>query len=864
MAVQSNSDQDLTWLAIFQQHPPRVRLAVQHVAFVAAKELGAPNEGMLRKVLQQPGKIRRPEDKALLESFLEVLLTYGQALIDAVDEPHRSEAGAELFADRPERRAALASVVTRLREIDGLTAFLEQDAEQLFARPGVLKYQAEAVREMLRYLPGRLKLSRRVKLADALALHSEELVTAVSHLVEQRDALREVTRSDPTLLTELGRLLIAWGDGLRGSECLEVAADQVWAEKQKGRLLYDAAMAAVTALRPKRAIELYKRAVQLDRSGCALFDHERYQLQGFVSASSHSILFLVHDRRRRRFVVQCLFEKEAELKKIFKRVRPLQKLRNPHLVRLREWGWANRRRRRGPYLVWEHVEGQTLRERIEQRGMMSQPQVVMMMRALASGLRAALQIGILHRSLHPDKVRFDSEGNPRLLGFGLSRTELRVKLHFPELARQPSFLRQRIEDDRLYLAPEQRGTVDGRAGPHSDVYSLGRLACYALFGVPRPTPERLAELHPKLTGCLVRCLNRHPGNRFENARRLVKKLDELCAIPGLRPSDAVGGVPESAPVEAAASGFNTRRLIGFFGRLFKREQKDGGLWWKPTRSQRDATRDGALELWTKNGVDMDFVLIPEADGPIGSPEKEPHRRANERRHHVRLRYAYYMKATPVTQAEWYRVMGTRPFFFEDADGRVPAENLSWYDAIEFCNQLSEREGLEPAYNLIVRHREGGSISDAEVEFLGLTRAGYRLPTETEWELACRGGTDTPYWMGLERNVVGALACTAPRPVREHPANPYGLFAMHGNVWEWCWDWYAYEYPEEVQTNPTGPKEGDRRVKRGGSFAGSAELARSAFRGREVPAARQNDVGLRVVRTAIGDQSKRIRLLGVKG
>jgi formylglycine-generating enzyme required for sulfatase activity len=178
---------------------------------------------------------------------------------------------------------------------------------------------------------------------------------------------------------------------------------------------------------------------------------------------------------------------------------------------------------------------------------------------------------------------------------------------------------------------------------------------------------------------------------------------------------------------------------------------------------------------------------------------------------------------PVTRRLYQDMMGNDPGWPEgEADDR-PVNNVSWYDAIEFCNRLSEREGLTPAYR-----RLGDDVSwDAAAD-------GYRLLTEAEWEYACRASTRTRYSFGDDEGKLGEYAWyqdnsgKAPHPVGTRQPNPWGLHDLHGNVREWCWDWYG-SYRAKPQVDPGGPPTGNTRVLRGGSFYVRAGGLRSAFR-----------------------------------
>jgi formylglycine-generating enzyme required for sulfatase activity len=203
---------------------------------------------------------------------------------------------------------------------------------------------------------------------------------------------------------------------------------------------------------------------------------------------------------------------------------------------------------------------------------------------------------------------------------------------------------------------------------------------------------------------------------------------------------------------------------------------------------------------------------------------------------------FYMGKYPVTQKEWFEVMGTNPSYFKGDN--LPVEPVSWLDAVEYCNRRSIKEGLTPAYS-----GSGNNIT------CNWNANGYRLPTEAEWEYAAKGGNRDPivYEYSGSNSVDSVAWYTSnsgggTRPVGTKAPNSLGLYDMSGNVWEWCWDWYG-SYPAGAQTDPQGASSGSLRVRRGGGGRSSAQGVRSAVRGSYAPSDRFNFLGFRLVRNA---------------
>lgn len=258
-------------------------------------------------------------------------------------------------------------------------------------------------------------------------------------------------------------------------------------------------------------------------------------------------------------------------------------------------------------------------------------------------------------------------------------------------------------------------------------------------------------------------------------------------------------------------------------------------------------------------IPENFILVEGGIFSMGSPDSEAWRSDDETQHTVTVS-DFYMSAFEVTQAEYQAVIGSNPSAFSGED--LPVETVSWLDAIAYCNARSELEGLEPAYTV-----EGQTVT------WNRGANGYRLPTEAEWEYACRAGTETPfntetsisaeesnYWGHypylIEDNYFNQSNLeTRPGVYRESTVavgrfqpNAWGFYDMHGNVGEWVWDYYG-DYPTEGQTDPAGPDSGVLRVNRGGGWNDFAKNLRSAYRATLPQDSAVFNVGFRLVRNA---------------
>ena len=236
-----------------------------------------------------------------------------------------------------------------------------------------------------------------------------------------------------------------------------------------------------------------------------------------------------------------------------------------------------------------------------------------------------------------------------------------------------------------------------------------------------------------------------------------------------------------------------------------------------------------------NPLGMKLNLIPPGEFVMGSPKSEPGRSDDETQHLVKITKPFYLSAHEVTQAQYEQVMGKNPSYFSasgNGKGRVsgdttqfPVEQVSWNDAVDFCSKLSEQEGDQ-----------------------------YRLPTEAEWEYACRAGTTTAYSFGNdvarlgEYAWYGANSKNTTHTVGELKPNAWDLYDMQGNVFEWCQDWYGPYESLQVVSDPTGAAQGEYRVLRGGACRFPPLVVRAAYRLNYRPVNRTHRFAFRLART----------------
>jgi formylglycine-generating enzyme required for sulfatase activity len=540
----------------------------------------------------------------------------------------------------------------------------------------------------------------------------------------------------------------------------------------------------------------------------------KYRLAAFLGEGSfgwvYSADWLVEGRARSQCAIKIVRPKSPDQREgVWRELDVLSQLSHPGLVQFRTAFAVSEGDLAGAICLVMELCGETLEARLQADHGMEAGEVRGVARDLAEVLAWLHGQNVVHRGLKPANV-FRARDSWKLGDLGLVSAS-------------------GLKGSPLYLAPE---VMDTEVGPALDVWALGVLLQESLTGVlayEAPSeaalygallirePTIAPNLPPPFDAIVRGCLVKDPQARW-TAVQVLEALSGATRQPAPPsppvPSPAPLSPPPLVQVDSPSLSPTVPRGLVALG----------------------CNAQGRERFQVVEGSGPVLVSLPAGRFVMGSPASEDGRYRGETRHEVILNRGFLLGEAPVTQAEYAAVVGTNPSHFQGWD--CPVEQVTWFDAVSFCNSLSRRVGLEEAY---VVHKES-------VIWKGLSCPGFRLPTEAEWEYACRAGTT-----GARYGDLDAVAWYAENsgdsthPVRQKQPNPWGLHDILGNVWEWCWDRHG-DYPPGVLADPLGPDSGSLRVFRGGSWFNVAQFARAAYRNYYVPESRLATQGFRLARS----------------
>ncbi|MFW5627728.1 MAG: bifunctional serine/threonine-protein kinase/formylglycine-generating enzyme family protein [Candidatus Cloacimonadaceae bacterium] len=498
-----------------------------------------------------------------------------------------------------------------------------------------------------------------------------------------------------------------------------------------------------------------------------------YEIEKFLGKGGMGTVYLAKDSFLDRSVaikeLSPLLTADAELIERFCNEARLQaKLVHPNIVNLYHFLEQNGRY----YIVMEYAEGRTLKEIIGQTGPIPEARAISILKQVVSALEYAHGKNIIHRDIKPSNIVLGENDKVKVLDFGIAK--IIGEQGLTQTGQQLGSL--------AYMSPEQvraEKDIDGK----TDVYSLG------------------VTLYTMLSGCMPYDLNF--DNEFDIKNKILE--DPLPDLPKhcLHVSDNTVKLLAFMTEKDRNKRFSTDKITSYI-----EDQSSWSIIQKPT--------DYKKKTYVEN---TDMVLVDGGNFMMGSSygkdEEEPY--------HEVIISSFLISRYQVTQEQWNNIMNKNPSNFKGDS--LPVEQVSWCDAIKYCNKLSIKEGLMPCYS-----GSGDNI------ICNWEANGYRLPTEAEWEYAARGGQKSADNMYAGSDVLKEVAWfndnlgDRTQFVGKKNPNELGIYDMSGNVWEWCWDWYSETYyKESSKINPRGPSVGAYRVLRGGSWVSYEQYCRNASR-----------------------------------
>ncbi|MFN9733782.1 MAG: SUMF1/EgtB/PvdO family nonheme iron enzyme [Microcystis sp.] len=547
--------------------------------------------------------------------------------------------------------------------------------------------------------------------------------------------------------------------------------------------------------------------------------HSRYLIVGVLGQGAFGRTYQAKDlnfnqkpRVIKKFIAQMQGSALEKSKELFQReAEKLDELKHEQIPTVYDYFSAGN----SLYLVQEFIEGETLLQEYQREGRFSEQKIKEILRELLPVLAYLHSKGLIHRDIKPDNLmRRRGDGKLMLIDFGGIKeqtSQMGTGLYTPG-----------------YAAFEH---IMGRAVAASDLYSLAATCVRLLTGCLPQSNSNLPDLvydvderkwlwqsvlksqkrsiSDFLANLLNKMLEDKSSRRYQSASEILTLLNNPPSSPPV-----VQPPPASPPPKRTITSGITRRkwlynsvgMIIFGGAIaLVIDKRD--VWLKlPSTSPSDEPIKPTFTEKLPGGLQLEMVELPGGEFMMGSPDSDPDAQSNEKPQHQVKVNSFAIGKYPITQAQYQAVMGNNPSYFKN-NPQNPVERVSWNDAQAFCQKLSQ-----------------------------ITGKTYRLPTEAEWEYACRAGTTTRYYFGDDANQLGDYAWhngnsqDKTHPVGQKRPNAWGLYDMSGNVWEWCEDnWHDNYIGAPKDGSAWLTNDNDYQILRGGSWYLNPNFCRSAFR-----------------------------------
>ncbi len=771
-----------------------------------------------------------------------------------------------------------------------------------------------------------------VKVQHSFSIRGEDERRLVKDLLAQfRQLSPEEQKQLPDLLNKLGKLQYGSGDFKGATNTFDEVADNVSEASAKAEAHYNAYRAALESKAWDKALAELRQACELDAARFSPFPLYFYQPSRILGAGGFGAAVLCYGSKARKDVVVKTFhadDLERSLLDVFQEAEILKELKHPAIIGVQDWGYADSIHMSRPYIVMDYFPGVTLETYVQQRGTMSEEELILVATQIAEGMLKVHQAPtskyeqtenqevVLHRDLKPANIMVRNEGNRwqvKIIDFGLALRQSVIETSVVDQSLRNTLRGESAVGTYDYAPPEQMGKRKDKVAPYSDIFAFGKTCCFALFGTLEVKKRHWRQISEELSDLLEQCTEEDPNDRPQNFQEILTVLESLSPekqearrkqqeaeererqrqeqlrqeklrqeaedrqrqaeqerqrqlaeqqrrreegereLPGMirRILDRTGNKPTKEDNEAVnqfikdygIADETAKQILSNVREEWRRDNPP-----KPTTPElqsfplstneaQDYQKRWAdyygVPVFTENKLGMKFAFIPPGTFLMGSPENEEGRSFDKTQHQVTLTNGFYVAVTPVTQSQWKAVTGNNPSRFQGDNN--PVDSVSWDDCQEFIGKLND--------------------SHKDRSRLGIPKAGkFALLTEAQWEYACRAGTTTEYHAGDGLNALkqagwcsydsnwGSAGQT--KPVGSFHPNAWGLYDMHGNVYEWCQDWFG-DYPNKDIKDPQCAQLEVCRVLRGGSWYDYPADCRSAFRDWVIPDGCNYGYGCRV-------------------